>query len=142
MLYFILLLQIFIYFLPIHYVNPKIEPYYKEFFSYVYPQCRKDQINYPKQTVIDFGSMPDSDDIGYCVLLKGVRFKITLNKKYFDKATEEQRFILVAHELTHCVFLRDHSASPFHYMYWRETGVRKNDAIYQLQEIINHDCKK
>lgn len=142
MLYFILFLQILTFIVPIHYVNEELQPYYNEFFTYVDSKCKKEQINVPSQIVVDFGPMMSEGDIGYCIAIDGIRFKINIDKDYFIRSNEEQKFNLMVHELSHCVLSQKHSEDSRHYMYYMENGLSKEATIIQLKQVIEGICDK
>lgn len=74
------------------------------------------------QIKIEFGRITNSEHVGLCFRSEG---KIVLDLEYWRKITSEQRAILLAHEIGHCVFdwahlnVEDEQGCPKSVMNWR-----------------------
>jgi hypothetical protein len=97
--------------------EPKLDPYFQSFTELT----GKDANIRAKltDTMLPAITMPwapeGSEIVGMChpLVLSDLRPEINLNKNYWNAATEEDRLILVWHELGHCLCLAFHDSSIF-----------------------------
>ena len=65
-------------------------------------------------------------------------FEIEIDKEWFLRHDEEDRRQLMYHELAHCFLFKDHSDSPFNYMFFQFVDIKESlyttQAIYDIKE--------
>ncbi len=123
-------------------IDPEIKPYYDEYQNIVDQYCTKNQYHSENfKLVFDDNNTLGKGEIGICQPFPNA-FKISLNRKYWNRASDVSRFSLVVHENSHCMFEIPHFESPTHYMYYADVYLPKEVIIYQLKEILKYKCQK
>lgn len=115
-----------------HYVNPSLIPYTNETQNIIETYCTGKIYKYVS-SVIDFNNLED-DEIGVCNFGKNV-YTIEIDKRFWGVATENEKFQLVTHEMTHCLLHVLHLDKKDNYMYPIFTDIPKEKVISQLKEI-------
>lgn len=116
-----------------HYVTLHLIPYVNDVNNVIKISCDKSKIFKYYDSVIDFDDLSD-DEIGVCSFGKNV-FTITFDRKFWQVATEAERFQLVMHEETHCLLHQMHVDKKDNFMYPVFTDIPREKIIKQLKEF-------
>lgn len=128
------------YLIPYNVVDPKLEPFEKEYMSYVNKYCTSDKYLVPIQKELSIGEA-DKNTIAYCITNNITKMKIVYNKYYWDYENEDSKFVTMAHELTHCMFGAPHVDDENNFMYAYDIGLSKETTIKQLEIFLKEKCK-
>lgn len=85
---------------PIHYTDPKLKPYTDVYNRITSEYCGWDDYIEPRQTIVMFSDL-EKPKIGVCINY-GFGWVIQIDKTFWDNASVEDKFHLVAHESGHC----------------------------------------
>lgn len=120
------------------FVEPDLRPYVDQY--------EKDSGTKVVGVTIRFGEIPNEKHVGICYKtidpFGGAKREIVIRKEYFDKITENQRMVLIYHELGHCYLNRGHldekisegqfKGMPKSIMYFKNFGYPEEmDGIYK-----------
>ncbi len=83
----------------------------------------------------------DPEVAAYCQK-RYFRFYIYVNKKHWNKYTEDDRYNLIFHEAGHCIFDLNHSDNPNNYMYYAMVDIPKPIVIEQAKRDMRKHCEK
>lgn len=123
------------------YVGKDFQPYYNEFMEIVKEYCSEDQYFHPNFK-IEFHRLPGKE-IGSC-LTRPDRFIIYIDLDYWNTPvsnSEEKRYSLMFHELSHCILDLDHSDDPENYMYYSDYHIgSKEEVNEQLKVYLKEVC--
>lgn len=125
--------------MPIHNNHPDFQPFVDEYLTIINKECLEDQINYPKKTAIFYtNSFPDNQIAGECERWDG-GWDIIILRSEWDKITPDDKRVLIFHELSHCMLLKEHVESPDNYMYSSIVDLNK-DVVYDqvLEDAWTH----
>jgi hypothetical protein len=139
--YLILVIVVFVMYVPyrnIH-IDPELQPYVSKFMDKVNSHCREDQYFYPNHQVI-FGDL-SNNTIGICMPFP-FKFTIIIDKEYWVKMKDEDKYQLVSHELCHCLFNEKHSEDENHYMYYKHNDITLENIDKQIDEYLEKKCGK
>lgn len=105
---------------PYRSVEPRLTPYVTRYMSMIKKVCRDGEYNRPHRRIIGFGETRNidkdsADTIGWCMIRWG-QYRITIDEPFFNGLSEDGKFQLMAHELTHCVLGLDHRDDVVDYM--------------------------
>lgn len=135
--YVLLCLCIYL-FTPINYCSEELKPYRNELMSIVNEHCTIKQYNNPIHKYIYFKKLP-GEEIGLCGVKRG-GWKISIDPDFWRTANEDQKFELLAHELSHCILLKDHVDNQGNYMYYRLDPIPKEIVKQQFIENLRSKC--
>lgn len=110
--------------------------YQKDFVSLTKPYCAK--IETPPRFLIKFGKLSDSE-IGVCKVFL-FRKEITIDKEYWDKASQGIKKQLVYHELTHCILNIHHVDDFFNYMNPYLNEIPETELLLQVEKNAQDYC--
>lgn len=101
-------------------VDSKLKPYHDEYMRMVKEVCRPGEYNKPIKRVVGFGDTAavdkDSPDaIGWC-LSTNLGYKIMIDRKFWLSLDTDEKFQLMAHEMSHCVLGLEHRLHGYDYM--------------------------
>lgn len=114
---------------PVYFVDTELSPYKDRYDSIIDNHCK---VPYIHKFSLSFVSDMDSV-VGLCQRnIIETSVNVEISRKYWDEASEKERFAVVAHELTHCYFGVDHVQEQWHYMYKEVT-----DVVAIEDQIIN-----
>jgi hypothetical protein len=136
--YALCILSIFYFFGPVSFDNKVLEPYKLEVMTMIQQHCYPSQYYNPKKQFLYFKQLTDGA-IGQCVL-NPFYYKIEIDPDYWRHLSEDERYQLLAHELTHCVLLIDHIDNKNDYMYYYMVDIPKDIVKKQLLENIKLRC--
>lgn len=119
-------------------IDPKAEPFFNEFVSYIPDSCKQKAFDYNK-IVIEFDTL-GLNFIGVCKERFRER-KILLDKEFWRTATEEDKKQLAFHEFAHCFLERDHVNDFRNYMFPVQYSMPNSLLLIQLKDDINEFCK-
>jgi hypothetical protein len=110
------------------YIDPAFRAYVAEFEA-------ETQLRANKNPIV-FGEMLEDDWVAYCSSTNG---RIYVDRRYWQRAPEHTRLILIAHELGHCLLGREHDTrkivgQPFSLMY-PYLGAFDSDHFWKLKKI-------
>lgn len=127
-------------FTPISYCDKTLNPYVQEVLEITNQHCNKKQYYNPAHTYVYFKKM-SGHMIGYCSpKING--YGITVDPLYWKYANEDDRFQLIAHEMTHCILGKDHVDNKHNYMYYSVYPLTKQIIIQQFIENLRSVCGK
>lgn len=127
-------------FAPVQYISAPLDPYVKEVKDIIISNCRPGRYEDPKHQLVYFHVL-GRETIGVCEYSDLVHgFTIEIDPVNWLISDSDERFALVAHELTHCMLLQPHSEDRHSYMYPYARPMEKQEVIRQLKEVINHQC--
>lgn len=118
---------------------------YKEMFESV---CARDDVNrlMPDKAIIKFAPTSDPNQkgraIGVCTTYDTGDWVIRIDPEFYKTASNEDRYSVVMHELTHCVLHMDHSSDQGNYMYWSLQHLPKETIIKQMKADMKAHCAK
>lgn len=128
--------------IPVTGMNKEISPYYNFALDIIKANCKDNEYNHPDHIKIDFArKLYQKEAIGECLNL-GFRYEITLRKDYWERATEDERLILVMHEVAHCALGKLHSEDEKNYMYYMENYLDLPTVINQFTNDAMTHCSK
>ena len=134
-------------------VNPVFQPYYNEYMSLVKKNCNSGYKN-PLVVTIHFD---DLTSLGYVGVTVSYDYEIIVTKsiihysdvaideKDWNRSNDDNRFALIAHELTHAYFdypdlkqQKNHG----HFMFFRKEPLKRKDVESQLNSLLRDLCHK
>lgn len=117
-----------------------LKTYYMEVLNTVKLYCRPDQyFNPPHKTLINDNL--DLPVIGMCDTDQSSYYKIFIDVTFWKSASEDIRYELMAHEMTHCLFFENHSDDSTNYMFPVIRDITKDQTKQQLIEFLQKTCK-
>lgn len=127
---------------PIHKVDPVIEPYIEEFKSIGQSVCKEVDYFSPPKTVIGLkkGVLTDKESIIGVCYRSNISFKIEYDEDYFYGLNPTSKKALVFHELTHCMLLIDHSEDRKNYMYENLVELDEKTLYNQVRDNFKRRC--
>lgn len=135
------LLILFVLFFPIKRIDIDLQPYYTEVNNIIEENCPSKRYFNPSKIVVVKRNLP-SPIIGYCQPNIN-SFKIIIDTEYWDTGTNNQKFFLMAHELSHCMLSVQHSEDSLNYMYPDENeSLSRITVIEQLIQNIKNFCEE
>lgn len=117
----------------------ELKEYYMEVYNTIKLYCKPGQYFNPKSKTL-YKSDLESPIIGICSTDAEDYFKIYVDRNYWDHASEDYRYELMAHEMTHCLFFENHVEDSKHYMYYQIRDLTKEQTKQQLIEFLKKKC--
>lgn len=119
-------------------IDKLILPHYQEFMSLLETECTEDQYFHPnfKMQIKEL----EDDAIGVCII-RPKSFTIYLDKQFWEKSEELDRFQVVAHELIHCMFYQDHVEDKKHFMAPNFVYIPKEVLYKQIKDMLKDKCR-
>jgi hypothetical protein len=127
-------------FFPLKIINPELQPYYNHFMMTAKAYCDERDLNQPDRIEIDFSSTMDRNILGYCMRYGDLSYFLKIQKQFWDRATDAEKYQLVIHELTHCVMREGHSDDRKHYMYYAMNSLTIEETSKQLNDFLLQKC--
>lgn len=121
-------------------VDEPLKPYFNEFVSISNEMCPGKVDEHPNYEVT-LEPLNDDDIAGICSTLY-FKFTVKINSKYWNKYDEDDKFQLVAHELSHCFYNIQHTDNPNNYMYFTLNKLIKPITLNQLKADFRKHCGK
>lgn len=121
-----------------HKIDGELKPYYTEVIDIVKDVCPATINSIPHQISVVKESL-GSDIIGRCSYYF-VGFRIQVDESFFKYASDDARFQLMAHELTHCLIQIKHLDDWDHYMYPHFFTVPRIKLERQIRELFKETC--
>jgi hypothetical protein len=136
------LLLVIFFAIPTKQVDSELEPYYTEVMNVIKEECPS--LKVPRRIKVlltneDLSPFGNPFTVGICYFMGG-QFKVLIKESYFYNSIEQEKFALVAHELTHCVLGYMHSDDPSDFMYPYIDYIPKQRVIEQLKEKTRKRC--
>jgi hypothetical protein len=127
--------------LPVHEINPQIEPYYEEVITKVHNRCSFLYYYHPSQFTIDFAQLQDINHpiIGVCQKNLN-RYQIYVDEEFWETANDSAKYELIVHEMTHCLFLEGHSDDEGSYMYPSIRFLGRSTVTQQFDAYLDRAC--
>lgn len=130
---------IYIYFIPYSHTNQILIPYTNAVMKIVNTYCTKSEYNNPLHEYIYFSKL-SQDDIGQCGFGYN-KFTIKIDSKFWFRASEDERYETVFHEMYHCLFGKEHVDNPKNYMFYRIANLSKETVTQQFTDDVKKICK-
>lgn len=130
----------FICFFPFKQTNVDLVPYVEDYKRLLNNHCSK-PIKIPNQFFVNFGDLP-KEWAGVCnggTLFYG---KVTIDRLYWKGLSEDSRYELIFHELSHCILGLDHTDDSNNYMYYSIRLIKKEELFDQVKKSIEDYCEK
>lgn len=122
-------------------IDKSINVHYTHYMRLVDEFCTKDQYFNPISYNITLKSL-ERPYIGFCHYI-GSYYEITLSRSYWMTSSDDDRFQLLAHELTHCLFEAEHTDDPNNFMYASHSRTMTMPEIEdQVRFYLSNTCKK
>jgi len=135
----ILLSLILFMMIPIQHVTPDLKPYHDPIIKYVEEHCSQHHYFHPLKTFIRFNKLP-SPIIGLCRVAP-LEYIIDIDPQYWNNTSEDLRWELMLHEMSHCIFRLDHTDDPDNYMYPELVDMKKEKAWQQFENNVSYLCE-
>lgn len=140
--YVLFALSLFYIFGPVSIDNKDLEPHKMEIINIIKQHCTEGQYFHPRKQFLYFRTLPKYE-IGRCFYNPlHLYYGIEIDTDQWKYATENQRFELFAHEVTHCALLLPHVDNPNNYMYYMRSNLSRETIMSQLLENIKRKCGK
>ncbi len=123
-------------------IQQELMPYYTNFLIKVKRHCNEKQYNHPLQVEIHITDNLKYPVIGECSTTILGNYEIQFSKPFWEIATYQEKKILTAHELTHCLFYADHVKDPHHYMYYSLPKITEKELNDQVEQFLTERCGK
>ena len=123
---------------PINYCSKDLKPYRNELLALTKQYCKPGQYYNPAHKFLHFRKMKDHI-IGYCSPTL-VGYSITIDPTYWNRTSEDDRFQLIAHEISHCILGKDHVEDMHNYMYYSIYPLTKEVVTKQFIENLRSTC--
>lgn len=136
--YVLCILCIFYFFGPISFDNKTLEVYKVEVLKIIQDHCYPSQYYNPRKQFVYFKHLTDGV-VGQCALNPWY-YKIEIDPTYWKHMSEDERFQVMAHEMTHCLLLLDHVDNRYNYMYYMMVDLPKKTVIDQLLVNLKYRC--
>ena len=126
-------------FLPTSYTEPELKPYVGFAMQVVDENCPAQNYFRPKLIQYGFGKLGEGK-IGECSL-GDKSYSIIFDRDTWKRIDEKEKYIVVMHEVTHCIFGADHSDDHNSYMYSYYIESQLLTGVYsQFVETIKRHC--
>lgn len=139
--YFVFIIEVMYFFTPYKIVDPALSPYVSHIEKLVNNYCTKDQYYNPGQIEIKFEIL-GKRIIGYCQRKAINKYVIYVDPIYWDRAEFDERYSLIAHEMTHCMFNEEHNKDIKNYMYFAENHLASAIVREQMKVLLINKCSK
>jgi len=123
---------------PSIYVQQPLIPYVDIVYALVHDNCKENQYLQPNNITINIGKLP-AGILGECGI-NDVSYEIVIDKDFWANSDTSQKFQVIAHEMTHCVFQEEHSPDENNYMYSEMSDIKITEVFRQLMEMIHKHC--
>jgi hypothetical protein len=136
-----LLFYLIIYlFAPLSISNEVLKPYKNAALDIIKQHCIKGQYFDPPKQFLYFTNLPDNE-IGECDIPRSYAYYIIkIDSSYWNRATEEQRYEVMVHEMTHCTLFLQHSDDKNNYMYYSIVGLTTLEVNKQFIDNLRSHC--
>lgn len=122
-------------------VDSEFQPYYNEYMTIVKENCNSSQYVTPRQLEIKFADL-EYPEIGVCKFNYFGRHIIEIDKKFWNRSNNDNRFNLMFHEQTHCVFHVGHTPDPNNFMYAALNYLTISQVNEQLKQFLKEHCPR
>lgn len=116
-----------------------IKETYMEVLNTIKLYCRPDQYFNPTQKTLSKAFL-ESPIIGLCETDKHSYYNISIDVPFWTQATKDIQYELMAHEMSHCLFFRNHVDNKNNFMYSVIRNLTKEETLQQLIDNLNEDC--
>jgi len=123
----------------VHSIAGELKDIYIEVLDIIKLYCKPGQYFNPPNKSLYMTDL-DLPTIGQCITDKYDFFNIYIDRTFWKMSSKDIRFELVAHEMTHCLFFRNHVDNSSNFMYYAIRDLTKDQTIQQLIENLNTDC--
>lgn len=120
-------------------VHAVLKEVYEEVMVTVNKYCTPDQYFKPKKRSLQMSDLPGSI-VGQCMTDRETYWQISLDKYFWDSHNEDDKFDVMAHEMMHCMFFKDHVDNKNNYMYYMLVKLTKQQVIEQLTVDLKKEC--
>lgn len=135
-------------------ILPEFTQYYDKYMIHVKEICKPEQYRYIVNLTINFGDLrkqhyaglTESNEYRYSYSTKDFfDVHITIDKRNWDQAPDDEKLALIYHELSHALFnypdLKDKKWA-FHFMYYTTRYVPIPETERQVVELLGIICGK
>lgn len=136
-LFFLLLLGLVL-LLPYTKIDPVLGMYYNTIKYAVDRDCPSQDYYHPNQILMKFDNL-QGQTIGMCTRTIN-RYTIRIDSSWWSEARQDERFQLMAHELSHCILGADHVDDRHSFMSSTFQTLSMSEVILQLRELIKEKC--
>lgn len=138
---YIIYIIFFLLYVPIKIIHKDYYNYYQEYQNLLKNYCPSHNF-YVNQVIIQPGNLDPvhTSIIGTCFNGKILSSIIIIDKSFWEIASNDQKYQLIMHEMSHCFINKRHIDNPFNYMYpyndeTLTKEVTKNQVINDIKEI-------
>lgn len=135
----VLFVCLLITFFPLRATSNKLTSYVSEVMGIIQTVCKDGKYFNPPKRIIKFNKLPDNV-IGQCSIFYPIGYVIEIDPVYWNKASKDDRFQLVAHEFAHCLLFAKHVDDIHNFMYPELTTLDKEIVIQQLITLAEEKC--
>lgn len=125
--------------LPYEKIDVNLSPFVYQFDAKVESKCNKLQYYRPMKRTIIFHEL-NYPIIGLCTNTL-LYYKIQVNPEWWATANDDDRYQLIAHESTHCMFFEGHTEDPTNYMAAIYAYIPKIELDKQVDNMIAKHCQ-
>ena len=135
-------------------MNPVFQQYYNDYMFFIKTNCDDNQYRNSLILTITFGDLSKQGFIGetksydYEVIANKAILHysdIVIDKKDWDRSSEDDRYAVIVHELTHAYFrypdLHEEKYRK-HFMFFSKENLKRHDVELQLLELLGILCHK
>jgi len=116
-----------------------IKDSYMEILGIIKLYCKPGQYFNPKEKKLIRANL-DNPVIGICETDQESFYNIYIDSGYWMQVSKDMQFELMAHEMSHCLFFRNHVDNDKNFMYPVIRDLTKEQTTQQLIENLNQDC--
>lgn len=138
--YSLLSICLYVSYIPFNDIDRQLKPIVKDLMNDVHAHCKPGQYFNPDKRFIEFANLKDSD-VGECTTSKNY-YIISIDRRYWYRINEDERYDIMAHELAHCLLFKEHVDNPDNYMYYRTTDLKKAQIKQQFIQDLEEHCGK
>lgn len=128
---------------PMPVVDSRLQPYYNEVVDKIFNRCSYYEVNWPyfrTSTITTHERLKDIPNaIGMCVYTNN-KWDIFILDTFWADTTENKKYELIAHELSHCVLGTQHINQYGHYMHESTQNITKKEVMKQLDDVLAKRC--
>lgn len=116
-----------------------IKASYLEILGIIKLYCKPGQYFDPKEKKLIRANL-DAPVIGLCETDQETFYNIYIDSGYWMQTSKDIQFELMAHEMSHCLFFRNHVDNDKNFMYYIIRDLTKEQTTQQLIDNLNQDC--
>lgn len=113
---------------------------FKEVFTIIKQHCKADQYFFPDNSALSLMDLPDTI-LGQCSTDRINYWEITMDRHFWENYSETNKFGVMAHEVMHCMFFKEHVDNPHNYMYYNLVRQTKKEITQQLIADLKEKCE-